>query len=97
MHLSGLYVYPIKTAGGIPLKASEVDGRGLRHDRRWMLVDETGCFVSQRRFPRMALIRVRIELDGLVVAPGMPSLEVPLQPPAGGSRSPGSGTTSWRA
>jgi uncharacterized protein YcbX len=84
MHLSGLYVYPIKSAGGIPLKASEVDGRGLRHDRRWMLVDETGCSMSQRRFPRMALIRVRIEPDGLVVdAPGMPSLEVPLQPPAG--------------
>ena len=84
MHLSGLFVYPIKSAGGIPLKASEVDGRGLRHDRRWMLVDETGCSMSQRRFPRMALIRVRIEPDGLVVdAPGMPSLEVPLQPPAG--------------
>jgi uncharacterized protein len=84
MHLSGLFVYPIKSAGGIPLTASEVDGRGLRHDRRWMLVDETGCFMSQRRFPRMALIRVRIELDGLVVdAPSMPSLEVPLQPPGG--------------
>jgi uncharacterized protein len=84
MHLSGLYVYPIKSAGGIPLKASEVDGRGLRHDRRWMLVDETGCSMSQRRFPRMALIRVRTEPDGLVVdAPSMPSLEVPLQPPAG--------------
>ena len=84
MHLSGLYVYHIKSAGSIPLKATEVDGRGLRHDRRWMLADETGCFMSQRRFPRMALIRVRIELDGLVVdAPGMPSLEVPLQPPGG--------------
>ncbi len=84
MYLSGLYVYPIKSCGGIPLEASEVDRRGLRHDRRWMLVDETGCFMSQRRFPRMALIRVRIEPDDLVVdAPGMPSLEVPLQPPAG--------------
>ena len=84
MYLCGLYVYPIKSAGGISLKASEVDKRGLRHDRRWMLVDETGCFMSQRRFPHTALIRVRIEPDGLVVeAPGMPSLEVPLQPPAG--------------
>jgi uncharacterized protein YcbX len=84
MYLSGLYVYPIKSAGGIPLEASAVDRRGLRHDRRWMLVDETGCFTSQRRFPRMALIRVHIEPDGLVVdAPDMPSLEVPLQPPAG--------------
>jgi uncharacterized protein len=83
-YLSGLYVYPIKSASGIPLEASDVDGRGLRHDRRWMLVDESDRFISQREVPRMALIRVQLERDGLVVdAPGMPSLEVPLQPPAG--------------
>jgi MOSC domain-containing protein len=82
IYLSQLHVYPIKSAGGIPLEASEVDGRGLRHDRRWMLVDEAGSFMSQRRFPRMALIGVRIEPDHLVVdAPDMPSLHVPLRPP----------------
>jgi uncharacterized protein len=80
-YLSGLYVYPIKSCGGIPLEASEVDERGLRHDRRWMLVDETGRFMSQRRFSRMALIGVRLERDSLVVdAPGMPCLEMPLEP-----------------
>jgi uncharacterized protein YcbX len=84
IHLSGFYVYPIKSAGGIPLEVSDVDGRGLRHDRRWMLVDGAGRFMSQRRFPRMALIRVQLERDGLVVeAPGMPSWEIPLQPLAG--------------
>jgi uncharacterized protein YcbX len=84
MYLSGLYVYPIKSAGGIRLEASDVDGRGFQHDRRWMLVDETGRFMSQRRFPRMALIGVRIEPFGLVVdAPDMPSLEVPFRPPDG--------------
>jgi uncharacterized protein YcbX len=81
-YLSQLYVYPVKSAGGIPLEASGVDGRGLRHDRRWMLVDEAGSFMSQRRFPRMALVRLRIEPDHLVVdAPEMPPLEVPLRPP----------------
>jgi uncharacterized protein YcbX len=83
-YLSGLYVYPIKSAGGISIGTSDVDERGLRHDRRWMLVDEAGRFISQRRSARMALIRVRLERDGLVVdALGMPSLEVPLQPLAG--------------
>ena len=82
IHLSQLHVYPIKSAGGIPLEASEVDERGLRHDRRWMLVDQTGGLMSQRRFPRMALIGVRIEPDHLAVeAPDMPPLEVPLRPP----------------
>ena len=81
-YLSQLHVYPIKSAGGIPLEASEVDERGLRLDRRWMLVDQTGGFMSQRRFPRMALIGVRIEPDHLAVeAPDMPPLEVPLRPP----------------
>jgi uncharacterized protein len=79
MHLSGLYVYPIKSMGGIPLEAWDVDGRGLRYDRRWMLVDEDGWFISQRELPRMALIGVRIEPDRLVVvAPGMPLLELSL-------------------
>jgi uncharacterized protein YcbX len=81
-YLSELHVYPVKSAGGIPLEASDVDGRGLRHDRRWMLVDEAGSFMSQRRHPRMALVRIRIEPDHLVVsAPEMPSLHVPLRPP----------------
>jgi uncharacterized protein len=84
IYLSQLRVYPLKSAGGIALKASEVDGRGLRHDRRWMLVDESGSFMSQRRSPRMALIGVRLGPDHLVVdAPDMPSLEVPLRPPDG--------------
>ncbi|MDQ3588766.1 MAG: MOSC domain-containing protein [Actinomycetota bacterium] len=82
--LNDLCVYPIKSCGGISVDEWEVDERGLRHDRRWMLVDETGCFISQRELPRMALIKVRIEPDGLVVdAPGMPSLEAPLKPPDG--------------
>ena len=84
MFLNGLYVYPIKSCGGIAVEEWEVDERGLRHDRRWMLVDEAGCFVSQREFPRMALIRVRIEPGGLLVdAPDMPSLNVPFRPPDG--------------
>ena len=79
MHLSGLYVYPIKSMGGIPLEAWDVDGRGLRYDRRWMLVDEDSWFISQRELPRMARISVRIKADRVVVnAPHMPALELPL-------------------
>jgi uncharacterized protein YcbX len=82
--LSYLRIYPIKSCGGIAVDEWEVDERGLRHDRRWMLVDETGSFMSQRKLPRMALIKVRLESDGLVVdAPGMSSLQVPFGPPDG--------------
>jgi uncharacterized protein len=82
MRLSSLHVYPIKSCGGATLEEWRVDERGLRHDRRWMLVDETGRFLSQRRHPRMALVGVRIETDHLVVsAPEMPSLQVPYSLP----------------
>ena len=78
--LSGLYVYPIKSCAGISLKRSELVATGLRHDRRWMLVDETGEFMSQRAHPRMALISVHLSDEHLRVdAPGMPDLEIPLQ------------------
>jgi uncharacterized protein len=87
IYLSQLHVYPIKSAGGVPIEAWDVDGRGLRHDRRWMLVDEAGRFMSQRRYRRMALVRVRIEPDHLAVeAPEMPPLEVPLRPRGGKPR-----------
>ena len=46
--LSSLYVYPIKSCAGIAVEEWKVDERGLRHDRRWMLVDEAGNFMSQR-------------------------------------------------
>jgi uncharacterized protein YcbX len=83
IYLGKLHVYPIKSCAGIAMEEWEVDERGLRHDRRWMLVDETGRFMSQRRFPRMTLIKVWIGHDFLIVdAPDMPSLEVPLEPQA---------------
>ena len=82
--LSQLYVYPIKSCGGVALESAAVDATGMRHDRRWMLVDETGEFLSQRKLPRMALISVRLAPEHLIVgAPGMPDLEVPLEPETG--------------
>jgi len=38
--LSEIYIYPIKSLGGIPVNSAEVTDRGLKLDRRWMLVDE---------------------------------------------------------
>jgi len=79
-----LYVYPIKSCGGVALESAAVSATGLRHDRRWMLVDERGQFLSQRELPRMALISVRLAPEHLIVgAPGLPDLEVPLEPETG--------------
>ena len=77
--LSGIYIYPIKSAAGISLKTAQIGKRGFQYDRGWMLVDETGKFLTQRQFPRIALITVLLEEDQLVInAPNKQSLAIPI-------------------
>jgi uncharacterized protein YcbX len=66
-HISQLYIYPIKSLGGIALQQSQVTSRGLQYDRRWMLIDENNHFLSQRKYPQMALFHVSLQEDGLKV------------------------------
>jgi uncharacterized protein YcbX len=81
IRLTGLNIYPIKSARGIPLEVSAVDEFGLRYDRRWMVVDESGVFLSQRSHPRLALVAPSLRGGMLQVdAPGMPTLQTPLHP-----------------
>jgi uncharacterized protein len=79
MLLSHIFIYPIKSAKGISVSEIHVDSSGLLQDRRWMVVDEDGLFLSQRKLPRMVLIEPRFEGSDLVVsAPGMPPLVIPM-------------------
>ncbi len=83
--LSSLFIYPVKSLGGIALTESVVEARGLRHDRRWMVVDADGKFLTQREYPRMALIMPQITAAALRLgAPGRESLSVPLETPKTG-------------
>ncbi len=81
LRLTGLHVYPIKSAAGLAPAAWDVDGFGLRFDRRWMVVDAAGRMISQRTHPRMALVRPAVG-DGTlrIETAGMPALELPLAP-----------------
>ena len=73
--LSEINIYPIKSLGGISLYSSEAEGRGLKYDRRWVLVDESNTFFTQRDFPEMALIKVSIEKDGLTIQHKIKSIQ----------------------
>lgn len=76
--VESLAVYPIKGAGGVAVDAVEIGPRGPEGDRRWMLVDEHGVFLSQRTHPRLALARVCAAASAWrVTAPGLGELEVP--------------------
>jgi len=65
--ISDLYIYPIKSLGGIRLNTATLTDRGFQHDRRWMLVDAGNQFLTQRELPQMTLLQVELREDGLVV------------------------------
>lgn len=68
LQVSELFVYPIKSLGGISVPNSIVADRGLQYDRRWMLVDSDNQFMTQRVFAEMALLQVQMQKDSLVVS-----------------------------
>ncbi len=59
--ISDIWIYPIKSLAGIQLTTSKVEARGLAYDRRWVLADMEGRFISQREHPEMALLQPAIE------------------------------------
>ena len=84
MHLGAIHLYPIKSARGISLSSASLDDFGLARDRRWMVVDSSGRFVSQREAHQLALVEVGLDGDDLIVGTaGLPDLRV-SPPPADG-------------
>jgi uncharacterized protein YcbX len=66
--ITQLNIYPVKSLGGISLDEAELTPAGLSWDRRWMVVDDIGRFVTQRQLPAMAGIRVALKSDALVLS-----------------------------
>lgn len=79
--LSALYVYPVKSCRGLAVTSAAVDACGLVGDRRFLVVDADGRFLTQRVHPRMALIETRLTADTLTLtSPGHGFVSVPLRP-----------------
>lgn len=73
-----IWIYPIKSLGGIRLERSPITAAGsLALDREWVVVDPEGKKLFQGDLPRMALSRCRLDdLRITVTMPGMPPLVV---------------------
>jgi len=77
--ISQLIIYPVKSCAPVLLKRALLTDQGLDLDRAWMVVDERGQFLSQRQFPRLALVQPQLRLSDLVLrAPGMLALHLSL-------------------
>ena len=80
--LSQLFIYPVKSLSGVKLSSALLTDRGLQYDRRWMLVDDSGNFISQREQPTMALLAVTIVENGWMITHKMTtgSFIIPFTP-----------------
>lgn len=65
--VTSLFIYPIKSLAGISLKDSQVESRGLKFDRRWMLVNQHNQFITQREHPKMAMLQPEITESSIIV------------------------------
>ncbi len=88
MQLAEIRLYPIKSCAGISVDSALLEPRGFAGDRRYMLVDERGRFLTQRVHPQMSRIRVS-QADGgwAVEAPGQETRLLPASLPAGPQRA----------
>ncbi len=77
MQISEIYIYPVKSLGGISLQSAMLFRSGFQFDRQWMVVEPDGTFMTQRQYPQMALIETAFDGNRLVLSTfGMESLVV---------------------
>jgi uncharacterized protein len=77
MKITQLWIYPIKSCGGVQLSEAKLTERGLEHDRQWMLVDRAGNLITQREVPKLVWVRPLVSEEELrVSAPDMPELSL---------------------
>ncbi|MEN9610572.1 MAG: hypothetical protein RLZZ628_1386 [Bacteroidota bacterium] len=67
LFVTQINIYPIKSFDGYTVSSAIVEKRGLQYDRRWMLVDSNGVFLTQRTHPQMALFRALIQDNQLII------------------------------
>ncbi|WP_377272530.1 MOSC domain-containing protein [Peterkaempfera sp. SMS 1(5)a] len=94
-YLSALHIYPLKSARRLSPAAAPVEPWGLTGDRRWMLTDPSGRFVSQRDLPGLARVHIQPQPDGglLASAPGTEPLQI--APPSLERGDPAAEVSVW--
>jgi uncharacterized protein YcbX len=96
--LSALHVYPVKGVRALSAASAAVEPWGLAGDRRWMLVDGEGRFVSQRERAVLALVEAEPLPGGGVrlTAPDVPGMPPLLAEPPRGAALRHADVRLWR-
>lgn len=78
--VSEIRIFPIKGFCAVELESAEVEPRGLKHDRRFMLTDSHGIFLSQRKISSMTLFSCQIESNSLkITSPDGEPIHIPFE------------------
>jgi uncharacterized protein YcbX len=81
LKLTEIWIYPIKSLGGIRLNQAKVLPKGLQYDRRWMLIDEEGIFITQRIHSNMALFKLSYSDQTFTITYGTDLIRLPVDAP----------------
>jgi hypothetical protein len=94
MRVTAIRIHPIKACRAVAVASAALTARGLAGDRRWMVVDASGRFLTQRDHTELALVQCRRSGDRIdLQAPGRPSISIPAAPTEGAPRR----VTVWSA
>jgi uncharacterized protein len=74
-----IWIYPVKSLGGIRLASSKVLSKGLEHDRRWMLIDGDNIFMTQRVYSQMALFKLEYQSGNFSISYSDQMIDLPFQ------------------
>lgn len=78
--VSNLYIYPIKSTMGISLPQANIDELGLAFDRRFVISDNSGQFITARTEPTLCLVTTVLTAAGMELsAPNMTTLVLSYQ------------------
>ncbi len=81
IRVTALFTYPVKSLRGGAVPSAGIDDLGFVGDRRFLVVDETGSFITQRTMPRMSLVDTRLTHGALTLsAEGAGSISVATAP-----------------
>jgi uncharacterized protein YcbX len=78
LRVAELWIYPVKSLGGIAISQAKVLAKGFEYDRRWMLIDAQHQFITQRVHHQLALIKLWQDAAGFMLHYGSLQMLLPL-------------------
>ncbi|HQV06741.1 MAG TPA: MOSC domain-containing protein [Chitinophagaceae bacterium] len=76
LQVSELFVYPVKSLGGIRLQTATLTSTGFKYDRLWMLVDADNTFITQRQIPQLALFNISMSDEKITIQFGNQAIDI---------------------